>query len=93
MADKKEEQTTEDLGKPIGVITHYYGHLSVGIIKLNDTLKTGDKIKIKGHTTDISQNVDSIQIDHKDVPEAKKGDIVGIKVSDHVREDDQVYKA
>jgi len=91
MAEEKAKE--EGLGKPIGAITHYYGHLGVGIIKLNDTLKTGDKIKIKGHTTDIDQTVDSIQIDHKDVPEAKKGDIVGIKVSDHVREDDQVYKA
>ena len=83
--EKKEE------GKCVGCIEHYYSKLGVGIIKLKDTLKAGDKIKIKGHTTDIDLTADSIQIDHKDVEEAKKGDIVGIKVPDKVREDDAVY--
>jgi len=84
-AEKKEE------GKCIGCVEHYYSKLGVGIVKLKDTLKKGDKIKIKGHTTDLEESVDSIQINHEDVEEAKKGDIVGIKVSDKVREDDAVY--
>lgn len=83
---KKEE------GKCVGCIEHYYSKLGVGIVKLKDKLAVGDKVKIKGHTTDIDQTVDSIQINHEDVEEAKKGDVVGIKVSDKVREDDAVYK-
>ncbi len=80
-------------GKLIGEVTHYYSKIGVGIIKLTDTLKTGDKIKIQGHSTDIEQDVDSIQVDHKDVSDAKKGDDVGVKVTDKVREGDKVYKA
>jgi len=87
------EEKAEELGEEIGKITHYYSHLGVGIIELSGTLKVGDKIKVKGHTTDIEQIIDSMQIDHKDVAEAKKGDVVGIKVADHVRETDKVYKA
>ena len=94
MADKKEEKCEEeDLGKAIGKITHYYSKLGVGIIDLSDSLEEGDKIKIKGHSTDIDQTVDSIQINHEDVKEAKKGDVIGIKVGDHVREGDKVYLA
>jgi len=83
------EETT---GVILGAVTHYYGKLGVGIVKLSDTLKTGDNIRIQGHSTDFEQSVETIQIDHNDVPEAKKGDVVGIKVSDHVREGDKVYK-
>jgi len=78
-------------GKCVGAIEHYYSKLGVGIVKLNDKLAVGDKVKIKGHTTDIDQTVDSIQINHEDVQDAKKGDVVGIKVSDKVREEDCVY--
>ncbi len=91
-SDKSGEKE-EKLGKTIGTIEHFYSKLGVGIIKLSNTLKVGDKIKIKGHTTDIKMDVDQIQVDHKDVDEAKKGDIVGVKVGDKVREDDKVYKA
>ncbi|KKQ90870.1 MAG: Translation elongation factor-like protein [Berkelbacteria bacterium GW2011_GWA1_39_10] len=79
-------------GKPIGEISHFYSKIGVGIIDLKDTLKKGDKVKIKGHSTEIDQDIDSIQVDHKEVEEAKKGDIVGVKVSDKVREGDKVYK-
>jgi len=79
--------------KPIGEVSHYYSKIGVGIVKLNTTLKVGDQIEIKGHSTDIKQNVDSIQIDHAEVTEAKKGDVVGLKVSDKVREGDKVFKA
>ena len=91
MSDEKIEQ--KDLGKPIGEIEHYYSKIGVGIIKLTDTLKVGDKVKIKGHTSDIEMTVDQIQIEHKDVEEAKKGEIVGVKVAEKVREEDKVYKA
>ena len=95
MKEKKEakEEKEEDLGKPIGKISHFYSRIGVGIIDLKDSLKKGDKIKIKGHSTDIDQEVDSIQINHKDVEEAKKGDVIGMHVNDKVREGDSVYKA
>ncbi len=77
----------------IGVITHFFSKVSVGIINLTDgDLKIGDKIRIKGHTSDFEETVESMQIEHKDVKEAKKGDQVGIKVKEHVREHDVVYK-
>ena len=77
----------------IGVVTHYYNHIGVGIIKIEEgVLKVGDKLHIKGHTTDLEQTVDSLQIEHKDLTEAKVGDMVGIKLKDHVREHDEVFK-
>lgn len=78
--------------KEIGIITHYFGHVNVGIIKLSDSVKAGEKIHIKGHTTDITQDIDSMQIEHVNVPEAKSGDSVGIKVTTKVHPNDKVYK-
>jgi len=79
-------------GKEIGKIAHYYGHLSVGIIELSGELKTGDKIHIKGHTSDFKQGVVSMQINHQNVSGGKSGDLVGIKVSQKVHPGDKVYK-
>ena len=78
--------------KEIGKITHYYGHISVGIVELTDTLKIGDSIHIKGHSSDFNQVVDSMQIEHQNISEAKAGDIVGIKVIQKVHPHDKVYK-
>lgn len=78
--------------KEIGRISHYFGHINVGIIELKGTLKIGDRIHIKGHTSDFVQTIKSMQIEHKDVNEAKSGDGVGIKVQDKVHENDIVYK-
>lgn len=78
--------------KLIGKITHYYGHLSVGIIELSDVLKVGDTIHIKGHTSDFTQQVSTMQIEHADAKEAKAGDFVGIKVDQKAHEHDSVYK-
>jgi putative protease len=61
-------------------------------IQLSDTLKVGDKLHIKGHTTDVEFTVDSMQIDNANVTEGKSGDGVGIKVPDRVRRGDTVYK-
>ncbi|MBI2448523.1 hypothetical protein HYV44_03150 [Candidatus Microgenomates bacterium] len=72
--------------KPIGKITHFYSGLMVGIIELSGALKVGDTIKIKGANTDFEQTVDSMQVDHKDVQSAKKGDVIGIKVVEKVHE-------
>ncbi len=77
--------------KKIGVITHYFGHISVGIIKLDAPLKVGDNIHIKGAHDDITQSIDSMQIERQDVESAGKGDEVGIKVIEKVHPHDEVY--
>jgi len=77
--------------KPIGTITHLYSHLQVGIIALTAPLKVGDTIKVKGHTTDFTQKVDSLQLNHQDIPQAKSGDDVGVKLDDKVRSGDTVF--
>jgi translation elongation factor EF-1alpha len=78
--------------KEIGRISHYYGHLNVGIIELSDVLKTGETIHIKGHASDFTQSIDSMQIEHASVSEAKAGDSIGIKVTQKVHPHDAVYK-
>ncbi len=78
--------------KEIGKVTHYYGHLSVGIIELSDSLKVGDTIHVKGHSEDFTQPIDSMQIEHAGVGEAKLGDSVGIKVAQKVHPGDMVFK-
>ncbi len=77
----------------IGKISHYFGKIQVAAIELTEgSFAVGDTIHIKGHTTDLREPIKSIQIEHEQVQEAKKGDSIGIKVSDHVREHDVVYK-
>lgn len=76
----------------VGTVTHYFGKISVGIIKLKKPLKVGDKIHIKGAHDDFTQGIKSMQHDHKDIALAKKGLEVGIKVSKPVHENDKVYK-
>ena len=78
--------------REIGKIAHYYGHISVGIIALSDTLKIGDTIHIKGHSEDFTQAVDSIQVEHKEVSEAGSGDMVGLKVIQKTHPGDKVFK-
>ncbi len=77
--------------KLIGKITHYFSNIGVGIIELSDELKVGDTIRIKGATTDFEQEVESMQIEHQNIEKAKKGDTIGLKVKDKVREGDNVY--
>jgi len=78
--------------KEIGSVTHYYGHIGVGIIELQDALKIGDTIHIKGHSSDFSQTIESMQIEHANVTEAQAGDTVGLKVTQKVHPQDKVYK-
>lgn len=78
--------------KEIGKITHYFGKISVGIIQLVDELKVGDTIHIKGVHDDFIQKVESMQIEHNNVSEAKPQDLVGIKVNQKVHPGDRVYK-
>lgn len=78
--------------KLVGKVTHYFTKIGVAVVELLDTLKTGDKISIEGATTNFEQKVESMQIEHKPVEEAKKGDSIGLKVEDRVREGDLVYR-
>ncbi|HHE36331.1 MAG TPA: hypothetical protein ENL16_00775 [Candidatus Woesearchaeota archaeon] len=77
--------------REVGVVTHYYTKIGVAVIELSDTLRVGDTIHIKGATSDFTQKVESIQIEHKSVEEAKKGDSIGLKVKEHAREHDKVF--
>ncbi|MBI3611308.1 MAG: hypothetical protein HY204_11505 [Nitrospirae bacterium] len=77
----------------VGIVTHYYSHLNVAVVKLDQgALQVGDSIHIKGHTTDFQQRVDSMQIEHQSIQRADLGQEFGLKVSEHVREHDVVYK-
>ncbi|MCL4458785.1 MAG: translation elongation factor-like protein [Chloroflexi bacterium] len=78
--------------KEIGVVTHYYTHLQVAALRLTEELHLGDTIHIKGHSTDLTQTVDSMEIEHQKVEKAGPGQAVAIKVKEHVREHDQIYK-
>ena len=77
----------------IGQISHYFGKIQVAAIELTEgDLAVGDQIHIKGHTSDFTQTVDSMQIDKESVEEVTVGQNVGIKVAEHAREHDVVYK-
>jgi hypothetical protein len=77
----------------IGKVTHYFSKIGVMAITItNDVLRVGDTIHIKGHTSDFTQKIDSMQIDNKSVAEAAVGQSVGMRVSQHAREHDQVFK-
>ena len=77
----------------IGEVTHYFPHVRAAVIKLKAPLTVGDKIKIKGHTTDFTQVITSMQIDRVPITGAKKGDEIGLQVNSRVRQQDKVYKA
>lgn len=76
----------------VGIVNDYFARIGVAGIDLEGPLRVGDTIHIKGHTTDLEQVVESMQIEHEQVEEAKAGDSVGIKVNDRCRDGDIVYK-
>jgi hypothetical protein len=78
----------------IGVVTHYFSHLSVAVMQLEAgaTLRVGDVIHILGHTTDFTQKVESLEVDHAPVAEVGPKDDFGLKVIEHAREHDAVFK-
>jgi translation elongation factor EF-1alpha len=78
--------------KVIGKVTHYYPKMNVAVIELNDEISVGNKILIKGSTTNFEQVVESIQIEKKNIERAFAGQKIGLKVKDRVREKDIVYK-
>jgi putative protease len=76
----------------IGKITHYFPKIGVAVIELTGTLALGDTIHIKGATTDFTQEITSMQIEHKEVEEALSGQSIGLKVNEPCREHDIVYR-
>ena len=77
----------------IGYVSKYFGQISVAAIEITaGKLSVGDTIHIKGHTTDLKEEIKSMQIDHDAVESAKKGDSIGVQVSDKTRRKDKVFK-
>ena len=79
-------------GKPIGEVTHYFGGIGVAIVRFSKPVAIGAKLRFKGATSDFTETVRSMQYNHEDITEAKKGQEVGIKVEEKVREGDKVYE-
>lgn len=75
----------------IGVVTHYFPQVRAAVIKLKAPLNIGDAVKIKGHTTDLTQTITSMQIDRVPINSAKKGQEIGLLVDSRVRQNDTVY--
>ncbi len=86
-SSEMSEQETE-----IGSVMTYYNNIGVAAIELTGNVKVGDTIIIRGYTTDVEHVIDSMEIDHKSVQEAKSGDEIGIKVASKLRKKDRVYK-
>jgi len=76
----------------IGTVTHYFPHVQAAVVKLKAPLAVGDTIKVKGHTTDFTQPIISMQMDHVSITEAKKGMEIGLQVVSRVRQHDVVCK-
>lgn len=90
---KKKTAVKKPKIKALGKVTHFFDRISVAAIKLLAPLKVGDMIQIKGHVTDFTQKIESMQIEHQNVLKAKRGDEIGIKVKEKVRDHDLVYQA
>ncbi len=84
MKEKQEQK--------IGVVKSFFSKINVAAIALEADLKIGDKIRVKGATTDFQQKVASMQIDREEITEASQGDEIGIKVKERVRPNDFVYR-
>lgn len=83
MADKQTK---------VGKITHYYDKLGVGIIKLSGQLSVGDSIKMAGKDGEFTQVVDSMQVEHEAIKKGKKGDEVGVKLTQRAKDNSEVFK-
>lgn len=91
-APKKEKRSVGSMVK-VGEITHYFPHVkAAALLVLKDSIKIGDKLYLKGHTTDFKEAVKSMQLDRVPVSEGKKGQEIGLAVKKRVRTGDSVYK-
>jgi putative protease len=78
--------------KLVGKIRHYFDKINVAVVDVENTINLGDEISIEGHTTNFTQKVESMQIDKNPIEKAKKGQSIGLKVVDRVREGDKVFR-
>lgn len=76
----------------IGTVIHWFGHLSVAAVRLTATLTVGERIHIRGHTTDLVETVTSMEIEHGKVDQAGPGDDVALAVAGHVHEHDLIFR-
>jgi len=76
----------------VGVIVHYYDKIGVAVVKVLTPIKVGDRIKISGHDKEFEQEIASMQVEHQNIEKAKKGDDVGMKVDQPVKDGDEVYR-
>jgi hypothetical protein len=90
---KKAPLTKKIKATVIGTVTHYFPKVRAAVVKLKTGFSLGDAVRIKGHTTDFTQNVISMQIEHVPITKAKKGQEIGLLVNSRVRQHDIVYKA
>jgi len=92
MEKSKPKENEKGKEQEVGKVSHYYTTIGVAVVELSKALKHGDTIRIKGHTTDFQQKIASMQAEHKKITEAKPKQSVGLKVTEHVRPNDVVYK-
>ncbi len=78
--------------RAIGRVTHYFGKINVAAVTLTEPLRVGDRLHLKGHTTDFTMTVDRMQIEHQDVTEGRPGDDVALHVPEKARANDEVRK-
>jgi translation elongation factor EF-1alpha len=76
----------------VGRITHFYKKIGVAVVDLSEPIQVGDTIHIQGHATDITQKVESMQVEHQNIQKAEKGQSIGLIVKGDVREKDHVFK-
>lgn len=76
----------------VGKVAHFFARISVAVVELKAPISVGDRIIIKGSTTNLEQTVESMEIEHEKVARAEAGQSIGLKVNDRVRENDVVYK-
>lgn len=76
----------------VGKVTHYYDKIGVAVVELEGELSAGDEIRVSGHGNEFNQKVDSMQVEHENIKKAKKGDAIGLKVDQPVKEGDEVFK-
>lgn len=77
--------------RKVGEITHYFTNIDVAAIMLEDELNVGDTVRIKGHTTDFEQKIDSMEVDRDPIETGKPGQEIAIKVKNRVRKHDEVF--
>lgn len=79
-------------GERVGEVTHFFNKISVAVLDLNQDLAVGEMVHFLGRHTDFRQEIESMQIEHEDIDNAKKGDEVAVKVQKRVRKGDSVFR-